>query len=107
MISREDHESAIEGFMMEMSAICSAQRSTTLKSLPGFLDEVKEHVELSRDATPEETLAMSFGLVDEFVKASWDSAMREAYALYVDMNGGRSHRHPSAAQNSGSDAPSA
>ena len=53
-----------------------------------------------RDAieTPTRLLPLSFGVVDEFVQANREEVIRESYALYVDMNGGRSLRHP---ENSG------
>jgi hypothetical protein len=96
MITQAEFEAAIESFMMEMSGICAAKSERELRALPGFLDELHESASLMRDpSTPEaQLLPLSFGLIDEFVQADREELIRECYALYVDMSGARSHRHP-------------
>jgi hypothetical protein len=97
MLSQADFESVIESFMMELSGICAAKSEVELRALPGFLNELQESADLMREAvgTPVRLLPLSFGVVDEFVQANRAEVIRECYALYVDMNGGQSHRHPS------------
>jgi hypothetical protein len=98
MLNQADFEAVIDSFLMEMSGICAAKSEAELRRLPGFVAELEESAALMRDAVdvPTRLLPLSFGVVDQFVQANREEVIRECYALYVDMNGGRSHRHPEA-----------
>ncbi|HJR36677.1 MAG TPA: hypothetical protein VJ817_17105 [Gemmatimonadales bacterium] len=98
MVSQAEYEAVIEAFMMEMSAICIAKSEADLRAIPGFLEEVAESAALMRQAldSPAELLPLSFGVIDEFVSSNHAEVIRECYALYMDMQGGASHRHPTA-----------
>jgi hypothetical protein len=100
MLTPAAFEAVIDAFLMEMSGICAAKSDAELRQLPGFVDELQESASLMRDAieTPTRLLPLSFGVIDEFVRANRDEVIRQCYALYVDMNGGRSHPH---AENAG------
>jgi hypothetical protein len=95
MISQTEHEKVIESFMMEMEAIVAVQ-SAKLSRSPESTKMLYEHfVELRDSKTPsDEILATAFALIDEFVETNRADVIKEAYALYVDMSGSKSHRHP-------------
>jgi hypothetical protein len=95
MISQTEYEKVIESFMMEMEAIVVVQ-SAKLSLSPESVKMLDEHFVKLRDSkTPsKEILAAAFALVDEFVETNHADVFKEAYALYVDMSGGKSHRHP-------------
>ena len=42
-------------------------------------------------ASPEAVLQAAFGLIDEFVRDIWESAMRESYRLYSNLSRGHSN----------------
>jgi hypothetical protein len=95
MISQTEYRKVIESFMMEMEAIVAVQ-STKLSRSPKSAKMLNKHfVELLDSKTPsDEILATAFALIDEFVATNRADVIKEAYALYVDMSGGKSHRHP-------------
>jgi hypothetical protein len=96
LITSSDYANALDAFVMEMSGVIVAKAESTLAASSELRSEFLESLELLRDprTTPEAALALAWGMVDEFVHAQWDHVIAESYALYLDMNGGRSHRHP-------------
>jgi hypothetical protein len=95
MIDQKEYEKAVETFMMEMEAIVAVQ-SAKLSRSPELAKTLGEHFATLRDSkTPnDEIFASAFALIDEFVEANRTEVIKEAYALYVDMSGGKSRRHP-------------
>jgi hypothetical protein len=78
-----------------MEAIVAVQ-SAKLSRSPEFAKMLNEHfIQLRDSKTPsDEILAAAFALIDEFVETNRADVIKEADALYVDMSGGKSHRHP-------------
>ena len=96
MVSRDEYARIIESFLMEMSGHVHTYSEAALRALPEFGAELDEHVRILRDPATQaaDAVPLAFGLVDEFVEATWDDTITECYALYVDMSGGRSQHHP-------------
>ncbi len=96
MRSREEFARAIDAFLFKMIFLTSVETGKSLDALPGFSEELAGVLESFRrpGAHPEDVLGTALGLVDEYVHARWEEVMEEAYALYTDMAGGRSRRHP-------------
>ena len=96
MVSREEYARIIESFLIEMTGHVHTYSDAALRALPDFGAELDEHVRLLRDPATQATDAvpMAMGLVDEFVRATWDDTISECYGLYVDMSRGRSQHHP-------------
>ena len=96
MVSREEYARIIESFLTEMSGHVHTYSEPALRALPDFGGELDEHMRILRDpATPAAAaVPLAFGLVDEFVGATWHDTITECYALYVDMTKGRSQHHP-------------
>jgi len=94
MIEQKEYEKVIESFLMEMEAIVAVQ-SARLSRSPELAKTLSEHFLTLRDSkTPnDEILATAFALIDEFVETNRADVIKEAYALYVDLSGGKSHRH--------------
>jgi hypothetical protein len=96
LVTRVEYERVVESLLNELSFIVAGLTQDDLHALPKFTQELREtRVVLDNTAIADAHLVgVSFGVVDEFVHAAWDTVMSEAYALYVDMSGGESHRHP-------------
>jgi hypothetical protein len=97
MISREEYERAVDTFLMELHATCVALEDQHIDRMSqDFKVELQDAIEGLRDpgSTASDIVARSFGVMDEFVHTIWDELMIEGYALYMDMSGGQSHRHP-------------
>jgi hypothetical protein len=100
MVNREEYERVVDSFLMELRGICSAINKADLNRLPGFAKELRESIAMLCDPSTadEDVVGLAFGIVDVFMQAEWADIMEECYALYVDMSGGKSHRHPDAAR---------
>lgn len=96
MIDREEYERVVESFLMELQFACASLTDTKLEILPHFVSELQESIAALRDPsrTNADIVGFSFGIIDEFVLATWPTIITEAYALYTDFSGGKSHRHP-------------
>lgn len=92
MQNREEFTRAIDAFMEEMSAICTAQTPEGLRLLREFSKEVQETRALLSDPalTDERLLSLAFGLVDEYYGARREAVLHEAYQYYADK--AESHR---------------
>ena len=103
LISREDFAKALESFFMEAQGLVISDAEKVLAESAEIRAELDESLALMRDprTSREQLIALAVGIVDEFVQANWENVVEESYALYVDMNGGRSKHHP--AGNDGSD----
>ena len=96
MISREEYEGVIDSFLMELQGFFGALSEAELERLFASSEELREAVLVLRDGTgtDDELLGAAYGSVDEFIHAVWHQLIAESYALYVDLSGGKSHRHP-------------
>src|SRR5690242_14901816 len=92
MVDRGEYDRVIESFMMEMPGQCLTQSEASLRKLPNLGPELDEYLAQLRDPsrTPEEVLQTALGLVDEFVRDTWDRVMAESYTLYTDLARGSS-----------------
>jgi hypothetical protein len=91
MVSRDEYQRIIESFMMEMPGIVITTEAT-LRKLRNLGPELDEYIHGLRDpeASPEVILRTAFGLIDEFVRDTWDNTIDESYRLYSDLARGRS-----------------
>ncbi len=87
MVTEKEYKRIIESFLWELQSTIAALSSEDLNNLPDFVKEIQEIVISLRDtSTPAEDLVgHAFGIVDEFVRADWDSIMSDSYSLYVDL----------------------
>jgi hypothetical protein len=96
MLSREEYERVIESFLMELQATYADLGDQDVHQRPTFVQELHEAKVLlcNPESSDSDIVGYAFGVVDEFVHAAWTEVMHEAYALYVDLSGNQSHRHP-------------
>lgn len=96
MLSFEEYQKAIDTFMWEMQATCSAVTAEQLQQLPELISDLEEFkralTELS--INNEALIGLAFGLFDKFVHITKDKSIRDCYELYVDMHRGKSTRLP-------------
>lgn len=95
MITRDEYARAIDSFLMELHGSVAALTEADIQRMPAFLAELQESIQYFRNpsTTLENVVGFSFGVIDEYVRATWAEAIDESYALFVDMSGGKSHRH--------------
>jgi hypothetical protein len=98
MVNRDEYDRVVESFMMEMPGVCITHSEAVLRKLPHLGPELDEYIALLRDPnlSPGEVLRTAFGLIDEFVRDTWESTMSESYALYADLARGSSESGPRA-----------
>lgn len=91
MVSRDEYQRVIESFMMEMPGIVFTTEPA-LRKLPNLGPELDEYITGLRDpeASPDMILRTAFGLIDEFVRDTWDNTIDSSYQLYSDLSHGHS-----------------
>ena len=93
MISREDFDRAVESFLKELQATSEGLAAGSLEV--GLESELADRLAILGDPSISgaEKVATAVSIVREYVDATWPELLHESYALYVDLSGGRSHRH--------------
>jgi hypothetical protein len=88
MVSRDEFARVIESFMKEMPGLVITTEPV-LRKLPRLGPELDEYIAGLRDPTrsADEVLGTAFGLVDEFVRDTWEHVIDESYRLYADLRG--------------------
>jgi hypothetical protein len=96
LISKDQFARAVGAFFMEASGMLMVDPPKILAANESLRNELLESLDLIRDpsTTPESVVSLAFGIVDEYVHADFENLVSEAYALYLDMNGGASRRNP-------------
>ena len=94
MISREDFDRAVDSFLNELQATAEGLAPGSLSAR--LESELADRFAILGDPSISgaEKVATAVSIVREYVDATWPELLHESYALYVDLSGGRSHRHP-------------
>jgi len=91
MVSRDDFERVIDSFLLDLRGVCAGKSLRELQAIPDFYKEYQESVALLKHehTSGSDYLPLAFGMIDEFVRASWQEVVEGGYRHYRAVAGSR------------------
>jgi len=85
VLDRDEYESVIQMFLVELNELCADASEPKLREMPRFEQVLGEYLLELRDPAndPAQVLWLAFGYLDEYVHADWQKVISAAYEAYI------------------------